>query len=183
VARGEYFMWAAHDDRWDSECILSWVEVLNQDEGCGLVFSDYIILNLETGEKTKCFLSSSNSPSKLANYLNRILEMSPSLIYGMFRKSELRKTEVKNFDFFDVHLTTVFALQSRIRVVNKFLYTAGVKGVRIPFSLTHKKIYRIPFLREQFSLIKRHFGFPRNITLFIFACLIMLKNKWVLKGY
>ncbi len=47
-AVGEYFMWAAHDDRWKPNCLAFWVDVLDSDPSVGLVFSGVELFDYST---------------------------------------------------------------------------------------------------------------------------------------
>jgi len=182
-ARGKYFMWAAHDDRWASTFLKRTVAVLERDAECGLVFSHYIERNLENGNEKFHRVKSSDSASLPFNYLTRMLHMCPSLIYGLFRVNMIENMKLENFDFADVYFVSSLGLRATIRVIDDYLYIAGVKGSRIPYSLTHKKIYRTTFLRKQYALLQGRFCFPVALFLFFILCGVMLKNKILLWRY
>jgi glycosyltransferase involved in cell wall biosynthesis len=176
-ARGKYFMWAAHDDRWASSYLERTVAVLENDEGCGLAFSNYILKDLETGKEQLHTVSSSNSKSAIRNYITRVVDMCPSLIYGLYRTDSIKNTKLGNFDFADVHFVAELALGTRIQVIDDYLYIAGTKGSRKPYSMTQKKINRTIFLRNQYALLGKRFCFPVKQCLFLLVCLTMAYNK------
>lgn len=176
-ARGRFFMWAACDDRWLPACLEQMVKVLEQDESCGLVFSKFIERNLESGKEKFHNVLSTNSKSRLYNYILRIINVCPSMIYGLYRIDCIRNTKFQAFDFADVHLIAELALKTHINVIDGYLYIVGTKGYREPYSLTHKKINRTIFLSKQYALLKNQFYFPVAQCLFFLVCLVMLYNK------
>lgn len=181
---GKYFMWAAHDDRWDPRFLEMTVAELDKDDGCNLVFCNYIVRDLVSGKETMQAVVPSNSNSKTANYITRTLNMCPSLIYGLFRVSSIQKIKfTTSFDFADVHFVAEIALSGRIKVLKDCLYVAGTKGSRDPYSCTHKKINRKIFLHKQYQLLKKYFHFPISQGLFLLVCLVMAYNKIKLWKY
>jgi glycosyltransferase involved in cell wall biosynthesis len=176
-AQGEYFMWAAHDDRWASTFLERTVAVLKCDEGCGLAFSNFIVRDLESGKEMLHQVIPSNSKSAIYNYITRTLNMCPSLIYGLYRLDKIKNIKLMLFDFADVHFIAELALKARIQVIDEYLYIAGTKGLREPYSLTHKKINRKFFLHKQYGLLKECFYFPMGQFLFFIVCLVMANNK------
>lgn len=182
-ASGKYFMWAACDDRWAPTFLERTVAVLESDEGCDLAFSNYIERDLESGSERRHRVLPSNSNSKIHNYVIRILNMSPSLMYGLYRTDRIRNAKFARFDFADVHFVMEIALGTHIQVIGDYLYVAGTKGLREPYSITHKKINRTVFLRKQYELLKKHFYFPVTGCLFFLVCLVMAYNKAKLWRY
>lgn len=176
-AQGEYFMWAASDDRRSKTFIEQAVAVLEVDEGCGLVFSNYIERDLESGKEKNHQVSPSNSEFSMINYIIRTLNMCPSLIYGLYRKEKIVKLELASIDFADVHFISQLALGTRIRVLDGYLYIAGTSGVRKPYSMTHRKINRKSFLLKQYALLKQHFFFPITQCLFLIVLFLMAYNR------
>jgi len=182
-AKSEFFMWAAVDDRRPPHAVECLLTLLRHDPGCSLAFSDMMTHNMESGEESICYIVPSNSGSARANYLIRLINMCPSMIYGLFRTEKLKQVRLEIFDFFDVHLTLTLASSCRIRVANDILYIAGIKGERTPYSLTGKKIDRHTFLKHQFSLIFNSFGVISGSAIFLVACISMAVNKIKLRKY
>jgi glycosyltransferase involved in cell wall biosynthesis len=176
-AHGEYFMWAAHDDRWDSKFIASTLAVFNEHPSVGLVFSNFIIRNLDTKGELKVHVKSLDYDNKLLNYIIGIFNMCPSLIYGVFRMRLIQDVQLESYDFADVQIISDLSMRTKIKVIDEYLYVAGTKGERKPYSLSHKKIQRIPFLRKQHQMLSRYFSFPIRDFLFLFTCAFMLYNK------
>ncbi len=177
-ASGKYFMWAAHDDRWHPDFVERLVAVLEDDPGCGLVFSNYVVRNLDAGGETEHKVNGSDSLSPFLNYLLRIVQMCPSMIYGMYRRDIINKNIfLELFDYADVHFISELAIEYRIRIVDDYLYIAGTKGGRRPYSVTHRKIDRLTFLGKQRQLVFARFPFPVACILFFVVCLVMFYNK------
>ncbi len=182
-AKGQYFMWAAHDDRWESTFLELTVVILENDLGCDLAFSNFIERDLDTGKERFHKILASNSQSIIYNFITRTLNMCPSLVYGLYRVNMLKKMKFISMDFADVHFISELAIKSRIQIIDKYLYVAGTKGMREPYSLTHEKINRTLFLRKQYELLKVNFNFPITQFLFLLVCLVMAYNKIKLWRY
>ncbi len=176
-AVGEYFMWAAHDDRRSTIAIERMLEVFNADENVGLVFSDMVTKDLITGsEKYYSVGYISSHAKKYKKYLYRLLNGSPSLIYGLHRKAVLNKFRLANYDYMDVHLTHWYELNSTVKVIPLFLYVAGTDGVRNPYSLTGKKITISTYLAMEWRELIGHFNFHCAGALYMIAAFLIYKN-------
>lgn len=128
-AKAEYFMWAAADDTRSPEFLALAVQVLDTDPECGLVFCDYQVRNVASGATTTESVAMFNVGKPWKRYLVRLLSPCPSLIYGLQRVSSARQQpSLGDYDFFDVHFTHWYALNSVIKVLPLRLYVAGVKG-------------------------------------------------------
>ena len=158
-AKGEYFMWAAADDKWDARYIAILSEVLDVNPEVGLAFSDMYTENLYTGDKFHSSCGYIVSSQKYKRYLYRLLNNSPSIFYGLYRKSILDSFDVVlDFDYSDIHMIHWFELNSSIKIVPLPLYIAGTKGERIPFSISGNKISSDGLLRAERKLQSKHFG-------------------------
>ena len=72
-ARGEYFMWAAYDDKWDSTCLLKYTSVLDDDKDVNLVFCNYRSYNHVTGSTSRYIVLPSMLDNKRNNLIVRFL--------------------------------------------------------------------------------------------------------------
>lgn len=176
-AVGEFFMWAACDDRWKIDFLEKTVNVLLSDTKYGLVFSNYIVRNLHTGAETFHTVRSSESTNNICNFTQRSLNMCPSLIYGLYRLKLVKNTSFETFDFADVHFISQISLKTKIRIVDEYLYIAGTKGERMPYSANGKRISRVVFFKKQCNLVIKSFVFPINFLLLLFVCLLMTYRK------
>lgn len=177
-ADGEYFVWLAHDDRWMPEFLDRAVKILDSDSECPLVFSDFLVRNLETGEEFIRYTCSSNSSIPILRCAIRLIDTCPSAVYGVHRLESLITTEFKNFDFADVHFLVELSIKGRIRMMNSPLYIAGTKGVRIPYSLNGGRIQRMPFIRQQISMFFSSFPVPHAFALSLLVVLVMIKSRF-----
>lgn len=176
-ASGEFYMWAAHDDRWKCNFLEKLVATLINDQRCGLVFSNFIVKNLETGAETFHKVRASDMKSTAYNFIIRLIYICPSLVYGLYKLSLIKNAKFEKFDFADVYFISELSLKTKIKIVDDYLYIAGTKGDRKPYSLSGSKIDRMPFLRKQYNLLKKNCSFPLNVLLFSFVCLYMAYNK------
>ena len=175
-AVGEYFMWAAHDDLWDSSYIYELTSVLDADSSVGLAFSGRALFNRSTGVKTFYLTGYTTSRFKLFRYLFRVFQCEVLLIYGLHRISILRSLGAINFDYSDVYLSRWYELESSIRIVPKLLFYVGTVDNRIRHSLTGPKITYKPFFITEFRLLRRHFGFILASIFLIPSLLQRLKH-------
>ncbi|MBT8583025.1 glycosyltransferase [Polynucleobacter paneuropaeus] len=176
-SRAKYFMWAASDDRWHHECLEKFVGVLKANKLYGLVFSSYIVKNLDNGLEVFKKIGKLSYAWKTINYLCFICRPHPSMIYGMYRKEVISKIRLDNFDFADVHFVSEVLLRSNIAIIDEPLYFAGTKGARLPYSLTGKTIERLRFLKEQYRMLGIYFSLPFRQILFFVSFLSMAYNK------
>lgn len=99
LAKGEYFMWAAHDDLWDKHCVTHLAEELQNNPQAGLAFSGITLLDdtgrilsvnaFPTTDDPNCWTCTETalrcaSPARGRPKLNYAM-------YGLFRAGELRK--------------------------------------------------------------------------------------------
>jgi len=181
-AAGEFFMWAAADDRRDPEFLRVALQVFEAHGNCGLVFCDYRILNFETGDSSIVHVGMFNSAKPGKRYLMRLLTPCSSLIYGLHRLSILRQIPLDVYDFFDMHLTHWYAINSMVKIIPLPLYTAGVKGpfspkgTRIPYSSTGKRIDASRFFREEKKMLFEKVPFFTAVTLYILLKYFYFKN-------
>jgi len=158
-AVGEYFMWAAADDRRHPDFVDLAVKVLLECPDVGLVFSGMETKNLQTAEFTFSLTGFSTSKKRFLRVLFRLAQPCPSLIYGLYRRDVLTQLELKQYDYFDVYLALWFELNSTIRVIPLRLYVAGTDGVRIPYGLNGKYLDASQYIEEMRGLFKEHLGF------------------------
>lgn len=90
-ARGEYFMWAAHDDQWDSDFVAKLVEALEQHRDAVLAFGD---LNIVTPEDEKGRVVPFHFETLAMGWPARLLKLSRLqcyYIYGVWRAKVIRR--------------------------------------------------------------------------------------------
>lgn len=160
-AVGEYFMWAAHDDRRGKDFLYYTTKILDDDLNVGLVFSDFNTINLINNEVVSKFSVGYISPSskKSRKFIFRLTNMCSSLIYGLHRSSEIKKCFIgRVFDFLDVHITHWYELNSAIKIVPLTLYSVGINGYRKPYSLEGSESMKYKkYLLAEWKLLKNNF--------------------------
>lgn len=166
-AAGEYFMWAAYDDLRHHYFLEIATKVLDDDITCGLVFNEYNLTDISTGETKRINIDMFSSNSFLKNYFMRLLFSSSSLIYGLHRIDILRKLSLENYDFFDVHLTHWYSIHSKIKIIPLSLYTARINGGRTPYSVTGKFIDPSHFYKAEWNLLRKNISMPKAIICYL----------------
>ncbi|OAI50970.1 hypothetical protein AYO44_05265 [Planctomycetaceae bacterium SCGC AG-212-F19] len=160
-SKADYFMWAACDDRWSSDCLNEYVESLESHPSAALVFCHFRVYNFVTRELTDVPVTPSCHDSPVKNYLTRLRNATPSMVYGLFRKKHFRQMvgRVENFDFWDVYFTHAMATSGNLLVIPRPLYTAGIRSkVRIPRSVTGGRLVYRNFYTRNIQLIMSHFS-------------------------
>ena len=179
---GEYFMWAAHDDRRHCTALERMMEVFSENADVGLVFSDMETKNLLTNSKvySSCGYISSTAKN-YKKYLFRLLNGCPILIYGLHRRSTLKSFELTTYDFMDVHLTHWYELNSSIKTIPLILYTAGTNGVRKPYSMTGTRLNNSQYLKEEWKLLRQHFSLFVASVQFLIVTFLAFRNSYHLQ--
>lgn len=178
-AVGDYFMWAAHDDRRHFTALERMMEVFSENADVGLVFSDMETKNLLT--KSKVYSSCgyiAGTAKNYKKYIFRLLNGCPSLIYGLHRRLILKNFKLTSYDFMDVHLTHWYELNSSIKAIPLLLYTAGTDGVRKPYSITGTRLSNSHYLKEEWKLLRQHFNLFAASVQFIIVVYLAYKNSY-----
>jgi glycosyltransferase involved in cell wall biosynthesis len=171
-ARAEYFMWAACDDMWDQSWLERCVEILDKDKQVVLVFSNFKTFIHDKGFRENVYVVASfGSPAKRLGI--RLIDCCANLIYGVFRRTSLDESLIKQMDFFDVFFGNYMALQGNIYVINDFLFCAGAKSEnKKPYSLMGDRILIFPYFKLNVKFICSNLrGFH-----ILFTSLILLKQ-------
>jgi len=124
LARGEYFMWAAHDDLFAPDFVARAVEVLDSDRSAVLAYSKARNMNSRGVVREECvFGCRPDSPDPCARFseLLRMRECYP--VYGLIRKDCLRMTPLmSNYPMADKVLLVRLGLMGRFREIPEYLY-------------------------------------------------------------
>jgi glycosyltransferase involved in cell wall biosynthesis len=156
-ARGEYFMWHAHDDRWQPEWLARATRILDAEPAASLVFANFEIEDFETGERTPApnILAACGSPVRRLGI--RILDPVANLIYGLFRVVHQPPADVLGFDMSDVLFTLWMAARGEIHIVPDRLFAAGSRGANPgPRPLDGKRIRLWPYYRKASHLLREN---------------------------
>jgi glycosyltransferase involved in cell wall biosynthesis len=162
-AETPFFIWLAADDRWEPQFLEKTLSVLKSNSDCGLVFSDFIIKNHVTEESVKRDISSRVSNVPFIRFIFSLIDMQSNLVYGLFRTEYLKQKGLSNFDYADVDLILDLSVRKKIRIIDDYLFTAGIKGKRNIYSLTGSKVNKIYFIKRQILRAYREFGALKSI--------------------
>ena len=174
-----YFMWACHDDRWESSYITEMIDVLENNPEVGLSCSGMKIRDLNTGIESKFLTGFTTQKRAWLRYIFRTIHGSVQLIYGVHRTEILRNFPLGSYDFYDEFMGRWYELESRIVVSPKYLFITGTDGRRIPYSLTGKKIDKSTYRRLEKSMLASHFRFIWPILyLWSFIVGYITRPKW-----
>ena len=188
-ACAEYFMWAACDDLWSPDCLLKYVEVLDNDESVALVFCCCGVYN-HYFNKYSCKINHilpSMFDNKINNLIVRFMNPIPNAIYGLFRKTFLlsKIRAIENIDFYDLYVTHVIAAYGKIYILLDPLYYAGIKNeIRDISSIRGSKITYWPFFIRNVCLIIRAYPLLAWMPLLIlfgyfFSKLVLTTEKHI----
>ena len=140
-AVGEYFMWAAADDRRHAKFIELTKCVLDSEPAVGLVFSGMETKDLlSTGAGVSSTTGFVTSKRKSIKALFRLAHPCSTLIYGLHRRQVLKSIPMGSYDYSDIFMGLWYELNSAVRIVPIRLFTIGTVGARLPYSLTGKFI-------------------------------------------
>jgi glycosyltransferase involved in cell wall biosynthesis len=180
-AHGEYFMWAADDDSWESTYISSLLKEL-EDHPDAIVAMSAVSLVDEGGQALKTVRFNVNNPNSLGYYsMAKMLTASGKkkqklnyYIYGLFRRKPM---ELTIRDFQDVYISDrlylcQLALTGRFRYLDEILYIRQI----------HSKSVYDRYPDENFSkawnrIWKRFYALPALIWMLIKSKVIPLHRK------
>jgi glycosyltransferase involved in cell wall biosynthesis len=186
-AKGEFFMWAAHDDLWAKDFVEKCLNELRNNKNLGFVFSRYFIFSKSypflamRGIKPMFFLCNENSSMRITSYL----KVSPNthkanLFYSIWRKNILERvvketsclTEKYLYNGFDI-AQIIFALAiTKGKQLKDVLFFKGYKGIPpghpLSFILQLKSlplhIFWLMGLTKPRELPKEHFNHTEIVS-------------------
>jgi glycosyltransferase involved in cell wall biosynthesis len=175
-AVGEYFMWAAADDVWSTQFVELTSAVLDSQSEVGLVFSDGKTFSSLENWVTHWHCSQIVSKRLWLKYIVRLQDGNPSLIYGLHRRSTLNRIPILNFDYFDLSVGYWYELNSKIKIIPLYLYSARVgKHNSVPRSLTGDFISYREYILFTYNLLRCHFSLPVAWLLIIITWGLIVK--------
>jgi glycosyltransferase involved in cell wall biosynthesis len=131
AAKGEFFMWAADDDRHAADFVETCLKPFAADHAGNLacVMTGCVVVNYVNHEEFSPAVPNLTQTDTLnACVLKSILCPYPAMIYGLFRRTVLCSVGIESFDWADCYLMTAL-LSKGYRVETKpqcISYTAGV---------------------------------------------------------
>ena len=161
-ACGEYFMWLACDDWWRPGFLRRAVAILAGNPNVNLVFSHLEMYNWALdrfGPKRSVTAGYGGPKTRL---MTRILNPSPYLIHGIFRRETLQPDEMLLGDFVDNYFSELLAVRGDTAVVEDHLFVSGwTVEYRRSYSVFggHRQRYR-PYWKASRQLIRHNFSGP-----------------------
>lgn len=125
-ASGDYFMWAADDDEWDTRFIETCLAAA-AGPSCSVMTKFHTIFRAQNTREENPVPELSPDVSLSQNVIRFLSNMQPSLFYGLHpRKSVLFTLKGSYFDFYDCYVVLRIILESGFRTIDCSLYGAGV---------------------------------------------------------
>jgi glycosyltransferase involved in cell wall biosynthesis len=147
LARGEYFMWAAHDDLWEPTFVSTLAARLDADDGLVLAMSHYDRFSHVTDEvgtvPWEGYPAVGSDKSVFENCRAYLRKGSSELVYGMFRIDVLRRTRFavrSDFDWSDVFLVNEMCTLGRIHLEPTVLFHTGFVAPRPARSISRRRL-------------------------------------------
>jgi glycosyltransferase involved in cell wall biosynthesis len=96
LAHGAYFMWAAHDDLWASDCVSRYVQVLDEDPQAVLVYCRAQPIDSQGKSIGRPYAGFANDDANTRVRWRRLLENWPlhAAVYGMMRTAAVKRTRL-----------------------------------------------------------------------------------------
>lgn len=147
LARGDYFMWAAHDDLWEPRFVSALLACLERDPGLLLAMSRYDRFSHVTEERgtvpAEGYPALSGANAVFDNCVAYLRKGAAELIYGLFRTEVLRRTRVTQrepFDWWDVCLINEVCTLGRVHLLSEVLFHTGFVAPRPAKSLSKRRL-------------------------------------------
>lgn len=124
LASGEYFMWAAHDDRWHPSYLDKAVAALDSSPSSILCYAGTQIVNERDETIASVPIASELESESPARRFRRALFYPPqSIVFGLVRTRELRRTRLLgNYSASDQVLAGELALQGTFIGLQEYLF-------------------------------------------------------------
>jgi glycosyltransferase involved in cell wall biosynthesis len=91
LATGEFFMWAAHDDRWEPQFISACVEELTKHPEAALCYTDQLFIYQQTNAERAVRYSVNLQVSAWRRVVTLLVKKTNVIIYGLFRRQLIEK--------------------------------------------------------------------------------------------
>ena len=176
ISRGKYFMWAAVDDRWHADYLGEAHSMLERNPRYSLAFSAFETIEFNSGKTGEALVGFSNSESRSARTLTRLLNPCANLVYGLQRLDVAKTLEIHPVDYWDILWALQHELKGGILTSPHSLHVCGSRSKRKPYSITHDKITASGFIVEQAKL------FARNLPMHHAAILILLGTALIVRS-
>jgi glycosyltransferase involved in cell wall biosynthesis len=189
----EYFMWAGHDDRWESDFISKTVAYMEKHPEAVLCFPDLRFIS-PSGEPVYCYYYNRMNMAGLTlteRVIKTVAFTNWYCIYGLFRKSILGKAKIDiNCPGPDVIILTQIAMLGEIHILPELLYHYRLvdKSTRTQMINMDSKNAAYEFSKPYTEIARNVLGAIRHSSLYSkqqaeimirTACTLILENnRW-----
>jgi len=153
LSRGEHFMWAAHDDLWETSFISKLLAPFQKYTDVVLTCCEYDTVyhltgRVETHNPLAAALSAENSIFENATWM--IAFPNSPFFYGLYATAQLKRSRFimrsEPCDFGDLLLLNEMSLNGKVHFISETLFHAGVKGDTLaPSTFAKRRIPRFKF--------------------------------------
>jgi glycosyltransferase involved in cell wall biosynthesis len=177
-AKGDYFMWASHDDIFAPTYISECLNAYKNNPECISVCSNFNVTDLKLNQIVeKISPVTRTSSSIFVRAIISLLDMHPNMIYGLHKTEIIRKVKFDTFDWFDVFINIQLSYYGKIFIIPEYLYVVGTDGPRKPYSMTGKYFSFKTFRQNLIKFNKDKFTFLQRTTIVLYVFYITMKNK------
>lgn len=192
-ANGEYFMWAADDDEWETSFVEVCVE--NIGEAFGVMQSKFkTIYRKQNKEVNSEMQGLSLKKTSFENFIIFIHQTMPSLFYGLYRRDAINFVRNENaFEFFDIYFLSRVILTGGVNTFPINLYTQGIDDEEYLVKILNekKKTKYLPLLKKTTKIIfSTKMSFAKKVVLMkcffvkvLFMYLSLEKNNRIRKQF
>ncbi len=160
LGNGQYFMWAAHDDLWESSFITKLMAPFLNHDDVVLACCDFDIiyhLSGKTESHTPLVSPLSAKNSVFENAIWMITVPISNFFYGIYATETLRTSRfirlAKPYDFSDLLLLNEISLTGKVHFVPELLFHSGVRDeVRLPISFAKRRLPKFKFAYKMYYI-------------------------------
>ena len=186
-SKGEYFMWAAYDDRWSPFFIEKCLKIIGNN---GSAFTGFTMRYFDTKKSQKVRNPNLNNLNSVyQNAWNYLKVPNPCLYYGLHRKKDaLRLTKEKVFDWYDVYFCFYQIINNGYSITKEKHFINGVpdpENINKPeFPSSDRLFIYYPFLKNCFKIIclGKKLDFAEKIKLSCYLLKLVMNNFIILEN-
>lgn len=159
-AKGSFYMWAADDDEWNQDFIKVCLEAFTAPDIVAVMPHFKTLNRVSEQYRDNPMPSLSLQKNKMANMSAFMRCLTPSFFYALHRREKIKffLQESSMFDFYDCHFILRLLSESKIAIVDQWLYTAGVDEPKYKVKPFQKKKFLslsyLPFFKSCSQLIR-----------------------------
>lgn len=178
-ARGDYFMWASHDDIFAPTYISECLNIFKNNSNCVSVCSNFKVKNYLSNKVTNTHTPVPRSSStKFSRVMISLFDMHPNMIYGLHKTETIKKVKFDTFDWFDIYINIQMSYFGKVFIIPNYLYIVGTHGLRKPYSMKGNKYISFKIFRKKLiDFTKGKFSLLQRITILFYVFYLTNKNE------